>query len=163
MQLHCTDTFQLQVLENGTITATTAPLVFVEYNYIVPTLRGPSWSWSYQSQKPAAVRCRYNVVVFYKHEGVVVSVIVPLQKTCSCKVLVQCSCILQTRGVPLWPCRKTPHCTDTLPLQALGNGTITATTAPLVFVENNYIVPTPYRCRLLGMVQSRPRRPPSCL
>ena len=38
IQLHCTDTLQLQVLGSGTITATTAPLVFVEYNYIVPTL-----------------------------------------------------------------------------------------------------------------------------
>jgi hypothetical protein len=94
IQLHCTDTLQLQVLGSGTITATTAPLVFVEYNYIVPTpavivplprtcsckvsvqcscilqTRGvPSWPWSYHSQEPAAVRCRYNVVVFYKHEG----------------------------------------------------------------------------------------------
>jgi hypothetical protein len=38
IQLHCTDTLQLQVLGSGTITATTAPLGFVEYNYIVPTL-----------------------------------------------------------------------------------------------------------------------------
>ena len=49
IQLHCTDTLQLQVLGNGTITATTAPLVFVEYNYIVPTLHltaAGSWEWS---------------------------------------------------------------------------------------------------------------------
>jgi hypothetical protein len=55
IQLHCTDTLQLQILGSGTMMATTAPLVFVEY--------------SYHSQELAAVRCRYNVVVFYKHEG----------------------------------------------------------------------------------------------
>ena len=37
---------------------------------------------------------------------------------------------------------------------------ITATTAPLMFVEYNYIVPTLYSCRFLGVVRSRPRRPP---
>jgi hypothetical protein len=55
------------------------------------------------------------------------------------------------------------HCTDTLRLQVLRSGMITATTAPLVFVEYNYIVPTPYSCWFLGVVRSRPRRHPSCL
>jgi hypothetical protein len=117
IQLHCTDTLQLQVLGSGTITATTAPLVFVEYNYIVPTpYSAGSWEWYDQG-----------------HDG--------------------------TPRV----CRIQLHCTDTLQLQVLGSGTITATTAPLVFVEYNYIVPTPYSCRFLGVVRSRPRRPPSCL
>jgi hypothetical protein len=70
IQLHCIDTLQLQVLGSSTITATTAPLV--------------------------SVGCRYDVVVFYKHEGCRCCVIVPLPRTCSCKVSVQCSCILQT-------------------------------------------------------------------
>ena len=113
IQLHCTDTLQLQVFWSGTITAR-RPLVFVEYNYIVPT----------------PYSCRFLGVV---------------------------------RSRPRWPprvCRIQLHCTDTLLLQALGNGTITATTAPLVFVENNYMVPTPYSCRFLGVVRSRPRRLP---
>ena len=45
------------------------------------------------------------------------------------------------------------HCTDTLQLQILGSGTMMATTAPLVFVEYNYIVPTLYSCRFLGVVR----------
>ena len=49
-------------------------------------------------------------------------------------------------------CRIQLHCTNTLQLQVLGSGTITATTAPLMFVEYNYIVPTLYSCRFLGVV-----------
>ena len=118
IQLHCTDTLQLQILGSSTITATTAPLVFVEYNYIVPTpYSAGSWEW-------------------YDHNH-----------DCTPRV-----------------CRIQLHCTDTLQLQVLGSGTITATTAPpLVFVEYNYIVPTPYSCRFLGVVRSRPRRHPSGL
>jgi hypothetical protein len=108
IQLHCTDTLQLQVLGSGTITATTAPLVFVEYNYIVPT--------SYSCMFLGVVRSR------------------PRR--------------------PLRVCRIQLHCTHTLQLQVLGSSTITSTTAPLVFVEYNYIVPTPYSCRLLGEVPS---------
>ena len=105
---------------------------------------------------PRTCSCRYNVVVFYKHEGgrrgrdrttpknlqlsvqcsciiqtrggAVVAVIVLLPRTCSCRynvvvfykheggrrgrnrttpknlqLSVQCSCILQTRGGPSWP------------------------------------------------------------
>jgi hypothetical protein len=90
IQLHCTDTLQLQVLGSCTITATTAPIVFVEYNYIVPT----------------PYSCRFlGVVQLYSTNtrGAVVDVIVLLPRTCSCKVSVQCSCILQTRGGPSWP------------------------------------------------------------
>ena len=115
IQLHCTNTLQLQVLGNGTITVTTAPLVFVEYNYIVPTPWTAAGSWE-----------QYD----HGHDG------------------------------PPRVCRIQLHCTDTLQLQVLGSSTITATTAPLVFVEYNYIVPTPYRSRFLGVVRSRPRRPP---
>ena len=119
IQLHCTDTSQLQVLGSGTITATTAPLVFVEYNYIVPT------PYSTGSQE------------WYDHNH-----------DCTPRV-----------------CRIQLHCTNTLQLQVLGSGTLTATTAspPLVFVEYNYIVPIPYSCRFLGVVRSRPRRHPSGL
>jgi hypothetical protein len=49
-------------------------------------------------------------------------------------------------------CRLQLHCTDTLQLQVLGSSTITAT---LLFVEYNYIVPTPYSRRFLGVVRSR--------
>ena len=96
------------------ITATTAPLMFVEYNYIVPT---PYSCWFL---------------------GVVRS---------------------RPRRHPPRVCRIQLHCTDTLHLQVLGSGMITATTAPLMFVEYNYFVPTPYSCRFLGVVRSRPRRP----
>jgi hypothetical protein len=106
IQLHCTYILQLQVLGSGTITATTAPLVFVEYNYIVPTPHS----------------CRF---------------------------------LGEVRSRPRRPPRVYRiqlHCIDTLQLQVLGSSTITATTAPLVFVEYNYIVPTPYSCRFLGVV-----------
>ena len=84
--------------------------VSVQCSCILQTPGGPSWPCSYYSQEPAAVRCRYNVVVFYKHEGAVVAVIVPLPRTCSCEVSVQCSCILQTRGGPSWP--SSYHCQE---------------------------------------------------
>jgi hypothetical protein len=86
-----------------------------------------------------------------------VAVIVPLPRTCSCKVrhftstgswewydhdhdgslvFVEYNYIVPTL-------HNATTCTDTLQLQALGSGTIRATTAPLVFVEYDYIVPTP--------------------
>ena len=111
IQLHCTYILPLQVLGSGKITATTAPLVFVEYNYIVPTPHS----------------CRF---------------------------------LGEVRSRPRRPPRVYRiqlHCIDNLQLQVLGSSTITATTAPLVFVEYNYIVPTPYSCRFLGVVRSRPR------
>jgi hypothetical protein len=107
--------------------------VSVQCSCILQTRGVPFWPWSYHSQEPAALRCRYNVVVFYKHEG--------------------CRRGRDRTTIQL-------HCTYTLRLQVLGNGTITATTAPLGVVEYNYIVPTTYSCRFLGVVRSRPRRPP---
>ena len=59
------------------------------------------------------------------------------------------------RRPPPRVCRIQLHCTDTLQLQVLGSGMITVTTEPLMFVEYNYIVPTPYSCRFLGVVRSR--------
>ena len=106
IQLHCTDTLQLQVLGSGMITATTAPLMFVEYNYIVPTLYS----------------CRFLGVT------------------------------ITATTAPPRVCRIQLHCTDTLQLQVLGSGMITATTPPLMFLEYNYIVPTLYSCRFLGVV-----------
>jgi hypothetical protein len=127
IQLHCTDTLQLQVLGSGTITTTTAPLMFVEYNYIVPTL--------------------HNTTTLYRH----------LTAAGSWKWHDHGHI-----GTPL-VCRIQLHCTDTLQLQVPGSGTIKATTAPLMFVEYNYILPTFYRCSFLGVVRSRPQRPPSFL
>jgi hypothetical protein len=88
-------------------------------------------------------------------------------------VFVEYNCIVQTPysagswewydhthdGTPR-VCRIQLHCTDNLQLQVIGSCMITATTASLVFLEYNYIVPTPYSCRFLGVVRSRPRRPP---
>jgi hypothetical protein len=117
----CTDTLQLQVLGNGTITATTAPLGVIEYNYIVPTLYNyrflgvvrsrPRWLprvCRIQLHCTDTTQCNY----MYRHLTVQVlgsntirATSAPLMfvRTCSCKVSVQCSCTLQTRGVPLWP------------------------------------------------------------
>ena len=152
----CTDILQLQVLGNGTITATTAPLGVVEYNYIVPTL--------------------YN----YRFLGVVRSRPRWLPRVCRiqlhCTDTTQCNYMYRhLTAASSWEwydqghdgtprvCRIQLHCTDTLRLQVLGNGTITATMALLVFVEYNYIVPTPHSCRFLVVVRSQPRRHPSCL
>ena len=207
IQLHCTDTLQLQVLGSGMITATTAPLMFVEYNYIVPTPYSCRFLGVGRSRPQRHPSCLQNTTTMYRH--------------------------LTAAGSWEWydhghdgtphVCRIQLHCTDTLQLQVLGSGTITArppsclqntTTlyrhltaagswewydhghdgpprvcriqlhctdtlqcrflavvrsqprrhpAPLVFVEYNYIVPTPYSCRFLGVVRSRPRRHPSCL
>ena len=147
IQLHCTDTLQLQVLGSGTITATTAPLMFVEYNYIVPTLYSCRFLGMVRSRPRRHPSCLQNTTTLYRH--------------------------LTAAGSWEWydhshdgtphVCRIQLHCTDTLQLQVLGSGTITATTAPLMFVEYNYIVPTPYSCRFLGVVRSLPRRHPSCL
>ena len=146
----------MQVLGSGTITTTTAPLVFVEYNYIVPTLHNTttlyrhftaagSWKWYDHDHDGPLVFVEYNYIV-------------PTPYSCRFLGVVRS----RTRRPPR-VCRKQLHCIDTLQLHALGNGTITATTGPLVFVEYNYIVPTPYSCRFSGMVRSRPRRSASCL
>ena len=194
----------VQVLGSGTIKATTAPLVFVEYNYIVPTphscrflgvvrsrpRRPPSclqntttlyrhftaagsWEWYDHGHNGPLVFVEYNYIVptlhltaagswewyDHDHDGSLVFVeynyIVP--------TLYSCMFLGVVRSRPRWPPRVYRiqlHCTDTLQLQVFGSGTITAMTAPLVFVENNYIVPTPYSCRFLGVVRSRPRCPP---
>ena len=146
IQLHCTDTLQLQVLGSGTITAT-APLVFIEYNYIVPTPYSCRFLGVVRSQPRRHPSCLQNTTTLYRH--------------------------LTAAGSWEWydhghdgtprVCRIQLHFTDNLQLQVLGSGTITATTAPLVFVEYIYIVPTPYSCRFLGVVRSRPGRHPSCL
>ena len=147
IQLHCTDTLQLQVLGSSTITATTAPLVFVEYNYIVPTPYSCRFLGVVRSRPRRPPSCLQNITTLYRH----------LTDPGSWEQYDH------GHDGPPRVCRIQLHCTDTLQLQVLGNGTITATTAPLVFVEYNYIVPTPYSCRFLGVVRSRPRRPPSCL
>ena len=117
----------MQVLGSGTITTTTAPLVFVEYNYIVPTpYSAGSWEW-------------YD----HGHDGPPRVCIIQLH----CTDTLQCRFLGVVRSQP----RQHPSClynTTTLyrhlTVQVLGSGTITTTTAPLVFVEYNYIVPTPY-------------------
>ena len=147
IQLHCTDTLQLQVLGSGTITATTAPLMFVEYNYIVPTLYSCRFLGVVRSRPRRHPSCLQNTTTLYRH------------------FTAAGSWEWYDHGHDGIPhvCRIQLHCTDTLQLQVLGSGTITATTAPLMFVEYNYIVPTHYSCRFLGVVRSRPRRYPSCL
>ena len=145
IQLHCTDTLQLQVLGSGMITATTAPLVFVKYNYIVPTLHNTT-------------TCTDTLQLQVLGNGTITATTAPL-------VVVEYNYIVPTlynyrflgvvRSRPRWlprVCIIQLHCTDTLRLQVLRSGMITATTAPLVFVEYNYIVPTPYSCRFLGVV-----------
>ena len=146
-QLHCTDTLQLQVLGSGMITATTAPLMFVEYNYFVPTPYRCRFLGVVRSRPRRPPSCLQNTTTQYRN--------------------------LIAAGSWEWydhshdgtphVCRIQLHCTDTIQLLVLGSGTITATTAPLLFVEYNYIVPTPYSCRFLVVVRSRPRRHPSCL
>ena len=128
IQLHCTDTLQLQVLGSGTITDTTAPLVFVEYNYIVPT----------------PYSCRFLGMVRSR----------PKRHPSCCRIQLHCTDTLQLQVLgsgtitattaPPRICRIQLHCTDTLQLQVHGSGMITVTTEPLMFVEYNYIVPTPY-------------------
>ena len=121
------------VLGSGTITTTTAPLVFVEYNYIVPRL--------------------HNTTTLYRDYTI------QLHCTDTLQLQILGSGTMMATTPPR-VCRIQLHCTDILQLQVLGSGTITATTAPLVFVEYNYIVPTLYSCRFLGVVRSRPRWPP---
>ena len=236
IQLHCTDTLQLQILGNGTITAKTAPLVFVEYNYIVPTpyscrflgvvrsrpRRPPLVFVEYNYIVPTPYSCRFlgvvrsrpqrppsclqNTTTLYRHltaagswerydhghDGPLVFIeynyIVSTPYSCRFLGVVRSrprrppSCLQNTTtlyrhltaagswewydhnhdGTPR-VCRIQLHCTDTSQLQVIESGTITSTTAPLVFVEYNYIVPTPYSCRFLVVVRSRPRRHPSCL
>ena len=197
IQLHCTHTYvQLQVLGSSTITATTAPLVFVEYNYIVPTPYSCRFLGVVRSRPRRPPSCLQNITTLYRHltdpgswEYVEYNYIVPTPYSCRflgmqydhghdgpprvCRIQLHCTHTLdscrflgvvrsRTRGPPR-VCRIQLHCTNTLQLQVLGSSTITATTAPLVAVEYNYIVPTPYRSRFLGVVRSRPRRPPSCL
>ena len=142
IQLHCTDTLQLQVLGSGTFKATTAPLVFVEYNYNVPTPYSCSFLGVVRSRPRRNPSCLQNTSTLYRHLTAVGS----------------WEWYDHGHGPPR-VYRIQLHCTDTSQLQVLGSGTITATTAPLVFVEYNYIVPTPYSCRFLGVVRSRPRRP----
>ena len=129
IHLHCTDTLQLQVLGSGTITAT-APLVFIEYNYIVPTPHSCRFLGVVRSRPRRPPSCLQNTTTLYRH----------------LTVQVLGSGTITTTTAPGTPrvCRIQLHCTDTLQLQILGSSTITATTAPLVFVEYNYIVPTPY-------------------
>ena len=128
------------------ITATTAPLMFVEYNYIVPTPYSCRFLGVGRSRPQRHPSCLQNTTTMYRH------------------LTAAASWEWYDHGHDGTPhvCRIHLHCTDTLQLQVLGSGTITAT-APLVFIEYNYIVPTPHSCRFLGVVRSRPRRPPSCL
>ena len=153
IQLHCTDTLQLQVLGSGTITATTAtgtPRVCrIQLHCTDTSQLQVLGSGTITATTAPLVFVEYNYIVptpystgsqeWYDHNH-----------DCTPRV-----------------CRIQLHCTDTLQLQVLGSGTITATTTtpppPLVFVEYNYIVPTPYSCRFLGVVRSRPRRHPSGL
>jgi hypothetical protein len=103
--------------------------------------------------------------------GAVVAVIVPLPRTSPtpygsgswewydhghdgtphvCRIQLLCTDTLQLQVLgsgtitattaPPRVCRIQLHSTDTLQLQVLGSGMITATTAPLRFVEYNYIV-----------------------
>jgi hypothetical protein len=112
----CTDILQLQVLGNGTITATTAPLGVVEYNYIVPTLYNyrllgvvrsrPRWLprvCRIQLHCTDTTQCNY----MYRHLTAASSWEWYDQGHDGtprvCRMSVQCSCIQQTRGVPLWP------------------------------------------------------------
>ena len=232
IQLHCTDTLQLQVLGSGTITATTAPLVFVEYNYIVPTpYSAGSWEWYDQGHDGTPRVCRIQLhctdtlQLQVLGSGIITATTAPscLQNTTTlyrhltaagswewydhghdgpprvCRIQLHCTDTIQRRFLGVvrsrprrhpsclqntttlyrhltaagsWEwydqghdgtprvCRIQLHCTDTLQLQVLGSGTITASTAPLLFVEYHYIVPTLYSCRFLGVVRSRPQRPP---
>jgi hypothetical protein len=177
IQLHCTYILPLQVLRSGTITATTAPLVFVEYNYIVPTPNSCRFLGEVRSRprRPPRVyriqlHCIDTLPLQVLGSNTITATAAPL-------VFVEYNYIVPTpyscwflgvvrsrprRHLPR-VCRIQLHCTDTLQLQVLGSGMITATTAPLMFVEYNYIVPTPYSCRFLGVVRSRPQRHPSCL
>ena len=129
------------------ITATTAPLMFVEYNYIVPTPHSCRFLGVVRSRPRRHPSCLQNTTTFYRH----------LTAAGSWEWYDH-----DHNGTPR-VCRIHQHCTDTLQLQVLGSGTITATTAPLVFVEYNFIVPTPQGCRFLGVVRSLPQRHPSCL
>ena len=208
IQLHCTDTLQLQVLRSGTITATTAPLVFVEYNYIVPTPYSCRFLGVVRSRPKRHPSCLQNTTTLYRHLTAAGSwewydhghdAPPPpsyLQNTTTLyrHLTAAGSWEWYDHGHDGTPhvCRIQLHCTDTLQLQVLGSGTITqqrhpsclqntttlyrhptvqvhgsgtitTTTAPLMFVEYNYIVPTPHSCRFVGVVRSRPRRHPSCL
>ena len=178
IQLHFTDTLQLQVLGSGTITATTAPLVFVEYIYIVPTPYSCRFLGVVRSRPRRHPSCLQNTTTLYRHLKAAGS-----WEWCDhghdgppprvCRIQLHCTDTLQLQvpgsgtitatTAPPRVCRIQLHSTDTLQLQVLGSGMITATTAPLMFVEYNYIVPTPHSCRFLGVVRSRPRRHPSCL
>ena len=195
IQLHCTDTLQLQVLGSGTITATTAPLMFVEYNYIVPTLYSCRFLGLVRSRPRRHPSCLQNTTTLYRHFTAAGSWewydhghdgtphVCRIQLHCTDTLQLQVlgsydhghdgppSCLQNTTtlyrhftaagswewydhghdGTP-HVCRIQLHCTDTLQLQVLGSGMITATTAPLMFVEYNYIVPTLYSCRFLGVV-----------
>ena len=174
IQLHCTDTLQLQVLGSSTITATTAPsclqntttqyrqlqvlgsstitattapLVFVEYNYVVPTPYSSRFLGVVRSRPRRPPSCLQNTTTLYRH----------LTAAGSWEQYDHGhdggpSCLQNTTtlyrhltAAGFWELYDHEH------------------DGPLVSVEYNYIVPTPYCCRLLGMVRSRPRRPPSCL
>jgi hypothetical protein len=98
----------------------------------VPRLRGPCWSYLLSAgQVHTTTHCRlyreqnwvrtsYGRPCLYSdvfiatqvqgemmHGFIILSFVTghqrPLPRTCSCKVSVQCSCILQTRGGPSWP------------------------------------------------------------
>ena len=177
IQLHCTDTLHLQVLGSGMITATTAPLMFVEYNYFVPTPYSCRFLGVVRSRprRPHLVFVEYNYIVPtpYSCRFLGVGRSRPRRNPSCLQNTTTLYRHLTAAGSWEWydhghgpprVYRIQLHCTDTLQLQVLGSGTITATTAPpLVFVEYNYIVPTPYSCRFLGVVRSRPRRHPSGL
>jgi hypothetical protein len=148
IQLLCTDTLQLHVFGSDTITATTAPPRVCRIQlHCTDTLQ-------LQVPRSGMITAPTAPLMFVEYNYIVAT-------PYSCRFLGVVRS--RPRRHPLRVCKTQLPCTDTLQLQVLGSGMITATTAPLMFVEYNYFVPTPYRCRFLGVVRSRPRRPPSCL